>query len=167
MRKDCKYIFNKNLMQSLFMKKHIYSFQNIFLLISVVFLISCQNEIDSRVKEALKLAGDNRPELEKVLKHYGIKSEDRLKLQAAKFLIANMDAHYFFYSDDLNRYNESLKYIFSLNKPIDPISSTQDSLFSQLPSLNFWMAELSQTCSALSVADSRIAPSTGLKPEGK
>lgn len=44
----------------------------------------------SDVELALRQAGDNRAELEKVLEHYGKRPEDRLKLQSAYFLIANM-----------------------------------------------------------------------------
>ncbi len=45
-----------------------------------------------QVVEALKAAGDNRGELEKVLSHYA-SPEDSLKLQAALFLIGNMEGH--------------------------------------------------------------------------
>ncbi len=43
------------------------------------------------VEYTLKLAGDNRQELEKVLEHF---KNDSLKLEAARFLIANMADHY-------------------------------------------------------------------------
>ncbi len=58
--------------------------------ISLICLItpSCQsNKDDYDLNQALKLAGDNRIELEKVIKHY---EKDSLKLEAAKFLIRNM-----------------------------------------------------------------------------
>jgi hypothetical protein len=45
------------------------------------------------VEATLKKAGKNREELEKVIT-YCRKTEDRLKLKAAYFLIANMDIHY-------------------------------------------------------------------------
>ncbi|MCP4685746.1 MAG: transglutaminase domain-containing protein [bacterium] len=44
------------------------------------------------VDEALSAAGDNRPELEKVLEHYAAEG-DSLKLEATYFLIANMEGH--------------------------------------------------------------------------
>jgi len=44
------------------------------------------------IAEALKEAGDNRAELEKVLVHYST-SDDTLKYQAACFLIGNMEGH--------------------------------------------------------------------------
>ena len=44
------------------------------------------------VKSALKEAGDNRAELEKVLEHY-LSAEDSLMLQAAYFVIGNMEGH--------------------------------------------------------------------------
>lgn len=44
------------------------------------------------VNSALDAAGDNRDQLEKVLAHYA-SGDDSLKLQAAFFLIANMEGH--------------------------------------------------------------------------
>ena len=44
------------------------------------------------VKLALSKAGHNRPEMEQVLKHYR-EAGDSQKLEAAQFLIANMDGH--------------------------------------------------------------------------
>ena len=46
-------------------------------------LFSCSSH-DSRLEFALELAGENRTELEKVLKHY---EDDPEKLAAARFLI--------------------------------------------------------------------------------
>lgn len=48
----------------------------------------------SKLEQALSLAGDNRPELEKVLRHYSRSPADSLKLKAAMFLIENMPGHY-------------------------------------------------------------------------
>lgn len=50
-------------------------------------LAACHSEADKRLAYALELAGENRPELEKVLEHY---AKDSLKLKAAQFLISNM-----------------------------------------------------------------------------
>ena len=60
----------------------------------VVFLVAACSRYPSDVEWALKLAGENRKELEKVLEHYGKLPEDKLKLQSAYFLIANMPYHY-------------------------------------------------------------------------
>ncbi|MFH1746323.1 MAG: transglutaminase domain-containing protein [Planctomycetota bacterium] len=46
----------------------------------------------AEVRQALAKAGDNRPELEKVLAHYR-QTGDEQKLAAAEFLIANMPGH--------------------------------------------------------------------------
>ena len=48
----------------------------------------------SDLEAALKAAGENRGELEKVLEHYSKEDADSLKLQAARFLIENMRGHY-------------------------------------------------------------------------
>jgi hypothetical protein len=46
------------------------------------------------INAVLFMAGDNRAELEKVLKHYGRNPSDSLKLRAAELLIANMPGKY-------------------------------------------------------------------------
>lgn len=47
----------------------------------------------TEVNTVLSLAGSNRTELEKVLTHYSKECPDKVKLQAARFLIANMRWH--------------------------------------------------------------------------
>ena len=62
--------------------------KKIFLTLGCLIFVSCQsNKDDYDLDQALKLAGKNRVELEKLLKHY---ENDSLKLEAAKFLIRNM-----------------------------------------------------------------------------
>ena len=56
-------------------------------------LAACAPRQD-KLETALRLAGDNRPELEKVLDHYSQSPADSLKLRAARFLIENMPGHY-------------------------------------------------------------------------
>ena len=66
--------------------------------------MSCSE--DSRyLREALKVAGENRGQLEAVLEHYRTVDNDPQKLAAAEYLIANMPAHYS-YRDTaaINRY---------------------------------------------------------------
>jgi hypothetical protein len=46
------------------------------------------------INAVLFQAGDNRSQLEKVLKHYSRNPSDSLKLRAAEFLIANMPGKY-------------------------------------------------------------------------
>ncbi len=60
------------------------------LFICVLCIVSCGR--GDRLEYALEAAGDNRPELEKVLNHYSA-SQDSLKLSAARFLIENMPYH--------------------------------------------------------------------------
>lgn len=61
------------------------------LLISIILAVFSQSCHRSALEQALDNAGANRKELEKVLQHY---QNDKLKLQAARFLIENMDAHF-------------------------------------------------------------------------
>lgn len=57
----------------------------------ILFGVSCFNDRDTRLEQALSFAGDNRSELEKVLMHYTNQPE---RLEAAKFLIRNMPRWY-------------------------------------------------------------------------
>ena len=59
---------------------------------------------DRELEEALNLAGENRPELERVLEYY---KDDSLKLEAARFLIRNMPGHYS-YADTLTLHRYAL-----------------------------------------------------------
>lgn len=66
-----------------------------FLLVSLSLIAfsGCSKD-DIYLYYALKAAGDNRSELKTVLRHYRTEDKDPLKLKAAKYLIANMPAHY-------------------------------------------------------------------------
>ncbi|MEZ5359561.1 MAG: transglutaminase-like domain-containing protein [Candidatus Zixiibacteriota bacterium] len=65
----------------------------ILAVVIVSLLASCGgNTYPDNVTEALKAAGDNRAELEKVIDHYKTEG-DSLKLEAALFLIGNMTEH--------------------------------------------------------------------------
>lgn len=101
-----------------------------FLIVS--FLYSFKNNTDSQVERSLKLAGNNRKELEKVLLHYKDRKEDKLKLNAAKFLIANMDEHFFYTSEGLDKYYTKLDSVFRLTPTFDHNTREQDSLLGVL-----------------------------------
>lgn len=68
----------------------------------LLLLVACQSAGDKRLEQALELAGNNRPELEKVLEHY---QHDTLKLEAAKFLIRNMPNKFTYEGESLERYD--------------------------------------------------------------
>jgi hypothetical protein len=70
----------------------------------IFILFDRQHEITQQqlLEVALRLAGDNRPELEKVLSHY---ADDKEKHDAAEWLIANMVEHYNI-SDDNQRIDD-------------------------------------------------------------
>jgi len=75
----------------------------IILLLGISSVIGCGEKItctgacggDSHTCAALDLSGNNRPELEKTLHHFSA-AEDSLKLQAARFLIGNMEGKSFY-----------------------------------------------------------------------
>lgn len=55
----------------------------------ILILTGCATD---PLEQALRLSGDNRPELESVLAHYR-QSGDREAMRAAEFLIAGMPGH--------------------------------------------------------------------------
>ncbi|MDR3218939.1 MAG: hypothetical protein LBU22_08190 [Dysgonamonadaceae bacterium] len=62
-----------------------------YILIMLIFF-ACSKT--TRLEQTLQFAGENRPELEKVLQHYRQDPADSLKYRAACFLIENMRYHY-------------------------------------------------------------------------
>ena len=81
-----------------------------------IIIFSCGPSDREQLNEALKFAGENRSELEKVLKHY---ENDSLKLKAAKFLIENMPFYFSYESEQLNQYKNNLYKIAIENKCSD------------------------------------------------
>jgi|GEM_PF-6702737 len=69
---------------------------------------ACTWNLSSKAERVLKMAGENRPQLEKVLAHYRQNESDSLKLKAAHFLIENMDGHFSYDSTLLQEYRPML-----------------------------------------------------------
>lgn len=91
-------------------KKNVYNketnFYSLFGVISAVLsFTSCVSD-PTPLEKALDSAGNNRTELEKVLKHY---QNDSLKLRAAEFLIENMPFHYSYSGKELEKYHKYFK----------------------------------------------------------
>jgi len=107
-----------------------------YLLITLLLalLFSCNKK--SNLDKALELAGKNRIEIEKVLKHYSKNPDDRLKLKAARFLIENMDTYFFVTSPQLNAYYHTVDSIFSLNNTSDELTEEQEALLTNLKKPN-------------------------------
>ena len=80
------------------------TFFTLFALFLLVAFSGCSKD-DIYLHYALKAAGKNKTELKAVLKHYRTVDKDPEKLEAAKYLITNMPAHYS-YRDTaaINRY---------------------------------------------------------------
>lgn len=78
----------------------------------LVYLSGCQSENDKRLNFALKLASENRHELEEVLEHY---KNDPLKLKAARFLIENMPGHAGYDSTDLKQWHKTYEQLHDIS----------------------------------------------------
>ena len=70
--------------------------KNACILKAIVLLLTLTgcNQETLYLHYAFKAAGDNKSELKAVLKHYRTEERDAEKLKAARYLIANMPAHY-------------------------------------------------------------------------
>lgn len=76
--------------------------------LTVFFFLTWVAGCDSasrELHEALNLAGDNRPELQKALDYF---SDDPLKREACEFLIRNMPGHYSYGGEFLEDFRESI-----------------------------------------------------------
>lgn len=91
------------------------SFLASFFIVALFATNSCTNTPDypSSVEQALALAGENAPELEKVLEHYSEDPADSLKFRAACFLIGHMPAHYSYASPALDSFYCAMARVFS------------------------------------------------------
>ena len=76
----------------------------LFLLVLSFLVCSCKQNNSPGLDAALKLAENNRPELETVLKHYALDPADSLKYRAACFLIENMPYYGYYEGKSLNNY---------------------------------------------------------------
>ena len=101
--------------------------------LTILLFLSCSEE-NKFLREALKAAGDNRSELEAVLEHYRTVDKDPQKLEAAKYLIANMPAHYSYRDEEAinNYYDIALQILGTGPSPDwqrDTLRQISDSLF--------------------------------------
>ena len=87
--------------------------------LSIALLTVTCSQYSSEVERALKLAGNNRIELERVLEHYSKQPADSMKYKAAVFLIENMVYHHHFDSPELKQYYQIVDSIFKLDEYID------------------------------------------------
>jgi len=78
--------------------------QFIIAILFPVLLFSCSQE-DRQLDMALQMAGDNRQELEKVMKHY---ADNPMKREAAEWLITNMPGHAVTWSEGIQAFADSI-----------------------------------------------------------
>ena len=115
---------------------------NIYIfLISGLFIfcwmnISCEaRKKDAALNQSLKFAGENRIELEKVLKHF---EKDSLKLEAAKFLIRNMPFHYSYDYNTLDKYyTDFYAVVTSREIPVKEVADSLKGVYGNLFLSNF------------------------------
>lgn len=99
--------------------------QVLMAIVSLSFL-SCLND---ETEIALREAGDNRHELEDVIFHYRFEDPDMEKLKAARFLIANMPAHYSYVGKDMEEYQDSVLSILKKDLPPEQQHDMVDRLY--------------------------------------
>ncbi|WP_294619662.1 hypothetical protein [uncultured Bacteroides sp.] len=82
----------------------------LLVVITIVGYSACSSTLDKRVDACLQFAGENKTELEKVLSYY---RKEPLKLQAAKFLMANMPYYYSYTDDGIEKQKEVLRKVIA------------------------------------------------------
>ena len=108
------------------------SMKNLPIIILFLTMASCVNP-PNYLEHALKAAGTNRTELEKVLAHY---KGDTLKYKAAVFLIENMPGHYSYAGDMvLEYYAIGEKILQSELTPVQQRDSLRNISDAQFPGL--------------------------------
>ncbi|MDR1595268.1 MAG: hypothetical protein LBS43_12425 [Prevotellaceae bacterium] len=87
-------------------------------LVALILLTGC-TRYSPEIEDVLLQAGDNRSQLEKVLKHYSRNPVDSLKFRSAEFLIVNMpDKYSEYYDAPWNRISGQEKRLFLLCRRI-------------------------------------------------
>ena len=76
----------------------------LFRIFSFFIIVGCSACRPSVLESALERAGENRIELERVLRHYSEEDKDSLKWEAARFLIENMPGHLSIGGDSIGPY---------------------------------------------------------------
>lgn len=112
-----------------------FSFPLLAAVLSLLLVVGCSERDDRYLDYALRAAGRNRAELERVLEHYADNPE---KLAAARFLIENMPGHYSYQGTDIDGYYDiALRVLCSDLSP----SAQRDSLLGvserQYPGLEY------------------------------
>lgn len=76
------------------------------LVFALILLLEACKSNDGKIGDVLKQSGDNRTELEAVIRHYSNNKNDSLKLKAVNFLITNMPNHYSYRDEKLDQFNK-------------------------------------------------------------
>ena len=123
----------------------------------LLFAGGCSTGEERQLDEALKLAGDNRKELEKVLDYY---AGDSLKLRAVRFLIRNMPGCYGFPESGLSGLASVYQAYDSVNRVFDYRICAEwgkeiDRLQERIPGIfsGCWVADLSAVSSSYLISE--------------
>lgn len=91
----------------------------------LLFLFACTPGPEKELEYVLELAGNNRPELEKVIEHY---RDEPLKRDAARFLIVNMPGHGSFANAHTDTFYHALDTLLTLHRDLANNPDTINSL---------------------------------------
>jgi hypothetical protein len=114
----------------------------LFIMVLALILAACTatSPYPPDVEEALVAAGDNSSELKAVLSHYA-SSDDTLKLQAAQYLIGNMEGHCFATYVLQDTAGNEVEFDVLDYPDFDALRAAIDSLEEQLGELDFERGE--------------------------
>ena len=109
----------------------------------LIFQFCATPRYPADVEDALKKSGDNRPELEKVIRHYQ-NADDSLKLKAAYFLIGNMDGHSYVIYALVDSAGKNVDFDVLSYPDYKTVIAAWDSLEAEIGSIDFIRKEIKE-----------------------
>jgi len=101
------------------------------LFVSLLFLIAGCVSYPKYLETNFQLAGKNKDELKKVIRHYSTHRTDSLKRKAAIFLIENMDMHESYSSKAWDNFQLALDSLFKTEKVTNNLYKGVDNLYAK------------------------------------
>ncbi len=104
--------------------------RQVLIFITACLWVSC-SPWSTETRQALKKSGENKVELEKVLKYYSQDEGDSLKLKAAEFLIENMDVHFSYNSKTWDAFQMELETLYNNEAVYEKLEQKLEELYNK------------------------------------
>lgn len=104
--------------------------RQVLIFITACLWVSC-SPWSRETQQALKMAGENKAELEKVLEYYSQNEGDSLKLKAAEFLIENMHVHFSYKSQVWEDFQMELEVLYNNEAVYEKLEQKLEELYNK------------------------------------